>query len=379
MNKNDVCIIGYFTIFFVFCWGVYSVVFLSSNPTQNSTTLELVHVIMRHGDRNPDKVSIGLLSPYLDEKYYVEGYGQLLKEGIIRAHQVGSYLRSRYDHFLGQTWNIKYLEARTSDYDRTKMSLQLALAGLYPPVGSQMWSSNIYWQPIPYNYVPKSQDKELLAFRSCPRYAKLLSNLYEEPDIKKNLQRYEKTFRILENKTLRKIDPESAFYLYVGFEIQEKLGYRLEDWTKAVYPEPLHTQMKYFYHIITNTTAIRRVIAGYLLKKVITDTEAKINGTIDPPERKMFFYSGHEYNIAAVLQTLNQETFELPPYSAFIIFEVHRIDGVYGIKMFYQNYKQTDPVLLKIKGCDYFCPFNDLYKIVEKYLPENDDECFGSM
>ncbi|CAG9772627.1 unnamed protein product [Ceutorhynchus assimilis] len=376
MNKKEMCLIGYFIIFFVFCWSVYFAVFFTSSPTQNSTTLELVHVIMRHGDRNPDKVSIGLLSPYLDEKYYAEGYGQLHKAGIIRAHQVGSYLRSRYNNFLGPTWNIKHLEARTSDYNRTKMSLQLALAGLYPPVGSQMWSS-IYWQPIPYNYVPKFEDKELLPYNTCPRFNELLNDIYEEPNNKKYLERYNETFSILENKTLRKMDPESAFYLYIGFQIQEQLGYPLEEWTKAVYPEPLHAEMIDFYHLITNTTEIRRIIAGYFLKKLLTDTKAKINGTIEPPERKMFFYSAHEVNIAAMLLTLNEAIFELPPYSAFIIFEVHKIEGVYGIKMFYQNYKQADPVLLKIKGCDYFCPFDELYRVVEKYLPEGDEECFG--
>lgn len=49
--------------------------------------------------------------------------------------------------------------AWTSDYDRTKMTLQLVLASLYPPKEEQLWHDNIPWQPIPYNCVPKKDDR----------------------------------------------------------------------------------------------------------------------------------------------------------------------------------------------------------------------------
>lgn len=60
---------------------------------------------------------------------------------------------------MPNTYNINDLEARSTDYNRTKMSLELALAGLYPPKGKQVWSSVIPWQPIPYNYYVTSEDK----------------------------------------------------------------------------------------------------------------------------------------------------------------------------------------------------------------------------
>lgn len=68
-------------------------------------------------------------------------------------------LRQRYNDFLGETWYINYVDARTTDVNRTKMSVELELASLYPPTEwEQLWS--IYpWIPIPYNYVRSSKDK----------------------------------------------------------------------------------------------------------------------------------------------------------------------------------------------------------------------------
>ncbi|KAJ8952968.1 hypothetical protein NQ314_007444 [Rhamnusium bicolor] len=68
-------------------------------------------------------------------------------------------LRSRYNKFLGEYYYPEVVEARSTDYNRTKMSLQLVLAGLFPPRREDMLQDNIYWQPIPYNYVSRSQDK----------------------------------------------------------------------------------------------------------------------------------------------------------------------------------------------------------------------------
>lgn len=38
------------------------------------------------------------------------------------------------------------------------MSLQLVLAGLYPPVADEIWNTELKWSPVPYFYTPLELD-----------------------------------------------------------------------------------------------------------------------------------------------------------------------------------------------------------------------------
>lgn len=46
------------------------------------------------------------------------------------------------------------IHVRSTDIDRTLMSAEANLAGLYPPSGSQVWNEKLLWQPIPVHTVP---------------------------------------------------------------------------------------------------------------------------------------------------------------------------------------------------------------------------------
>lgn len=80
----------------------------------------------------------------------------------MRMYNVGVALRQRYNNFLGKVWNTSILDVRTTDYARTKMSAQLMLAGLWAPSCVNIWNSALHWQPIPYDYEKKSDDKVII-------------------------------------------------------------------------------------------------------------------------------------------------------------------------------------------------------------------------
>jgi len=48
---------------------------------------------------------------------------------------------------------------QSTDYDRTIMSAQSYLSGLFPPTGSQIWNPELLWQPIPVHILQKSTDR----------------------------------------------------------------------------------------------------------------------------------------------------------------------------------------------------------------------------
>lgn len=49
--------------------------------------------------------------------------------------------------------------------------------------------------------------------------------------------------------------------------------------------------------------------------------------------KKIFLYSGHEYNVASILQVLGVYYPHIPPYGSYVTIELYRISNVYGIKV----------------------------------------------
>lgn len=78
-------------------------------------------------------------------------------------YEVGQSLKKRYGAFLGDLYTPGLIEARSSDYARTKASLLLVLAGLFPPVSVEEWNDSLQWQPIPINYKEKKHDPVKIA------------------------------------------------------------------------------------------------------------------------------------------------------------------------------------------------------------------------
>ena len=72
------------------------------------------------------------------------------QKGMQRMYNLGKMLRERYKDFLKNS-NFDNFYSRSTNLDRTKMSLQLLLAGLNPPSDDNRWSDELNWIPMPFH------------------------------------------------------------------------------------------------------------------------------------------------------------------------------------------------------------------------------------
>lgn len=76
----------------------------------------------------------------------------------MQAYKIGTMLRERYKDFLNDKRDSRNVYARSSEDARTRMTLQLVLAGLLPPSEELRWHPKLDWMPIAYRYVPQELD-----------------------------------------------------------------------------------------------------------------------------------------------------------------------------------------------------------------------------
>ncbi|HLB33285.1 MAG: hypothetical protein A3F67_02865 [Verrucomicrobia bacterium RIFCSPHIGHO2_12_FULL_41_10] len=146
----------------------------SYHPDKNQTEVKkkekLIFAIdvIRHGDRNP------LIDIPKAPHHWAEGLGQLTPLGMRQEYELGKKFHHRYidrEKLLPRFYQPETLYVRSSDIDRTLMSAQSVLMGLYPPGSGPLIGTSFFtkrpalpnrFQPVPIHTVPKKQDSLLI-------------------------------------------------------------------------------------------------------------------------------------------------------------------------------------------------------------------------
>lgn len=84
----------------------------------------------------------------------------VLQIGKEHEYELGKWFRNRYESLLKyQPYRYDLLVMNSSHTDRTLMSGELFLAGMFPPSDEELWSDDhLRWQPIPVHTIPTSCD-----------------------------------------------------------------------------------------------------------------------------------------------------------------------------------------------------------------------------
>lgn len=336
--------------------------------------LLLLHVLFRHGDRTPDLVEMYPNDPFHNISYFPEGLGQLTKMGKDKEFGIGKALRKRYDQFLG-SYKSDEVSAISTDYIRTKMSCLLVLAGLYPPKDNEVWNEGLLWQPIPYSYTPITHD-HLLGdpYYDCPRQRQLYDGFLSSSQGNAILEKRKNLYEYLSMHTgLNVTTTRDVYNLFFVLKTEQDMGLKLPEWTKSVWPDNITEAATDEYYANLATPKLQRLAGGKLVEKILKDTNSKISNKLDAT--KIYLYSAHENNVAYQLIYLKVFHHHVPPCGSYIVFEVHVINGVYGVKILYEDYSKPEPSYLKIPGCDVFCPLDKFSKLMQGYVPFPEDNC----
>lgn len=194
-------------------------------------------------------------------------------------------LRKRYDRFLGDIYYPDNILARTTDFDRTKMTALLVLAGLYPPAPIQQWNDDLDWMPIPYHFErgehdyvshPWTYPSYLYLYRHnylfqfirrptayCPNYLKELEKVLVSNEVQRILKENRKILQYISKHTGKSITKLiDVFGLYQTLNAEESMGLALPKWTETVYPDIIHSLASKQCAFENNNTLLKRLHGG---------------------------------------------------------------------------------------------------------------------
>lgn len=118
-----------------------------------------------------------------------------------------------------------------------------------------------------------------------------------------------------------------------AFSLQDDFNMTLPEWTSEIYPEPLYSLASQVYEYHNLDPAVRKINSGYLLAKILKDTISKVQNILQPSDRKIFLYSGHETTLGYMMEALQVFKAHIPPYASALIFEVHKNNDGHFLKV----------------------------------------------
>ncbi|KYQ55099.1 Venom acid phosphatase Acph-1 [Trachymyrmex zeteki] len=318
-------------------------------------TLRLVSTVFRHGDRTMDK-QMNRESypndPYNGRSFYPVSDGDLTNIGKKRAYEFGLLLRKKYNKFLGDLYYPPNVYARSTWVPRTKMTLQLVLAALYPPVEVQKWNSKLSWQPVDMIYFPLDEDYLLFSIR-CPIYNDIYKNVLQNAEVKKKIEQFDDLMEITSNYTGTNITNLLGLTrLYSILHAESSMGLDLPKWTQDIFPNGQ----------LLNATLLFFDLLSVLLNRLIDDMNKVIKGTLN---RKINLFSAHDMNVSGLLLALNISKRHFPEFTSSVIIELHERDEKYFVKIIYYLGIPSKMLEVSIPGCEVLCPYDKFIELTK--------------
>lgn len=291
----------------------------------------------------------------------------------LNMYNLGTYLRERYDKFLGNVYSNKIMKTRTTEFPLSQISAELVNAALWPPSELQKWDNDLNWQPIPFEYT-KMENDTLLLGTYCPRFK--IEELKAEKYMEKIISHHTPLFYYLSNHTGMKITkPSDVEFLYNVLKTKDAYNLSIPFWAIDTFPDgEIYNATLLQYDLLSMTTVQKQLNGGTFLKEIILNALKYSQGIITN-DRKIMMYSGDIRNIIGILKAMNLWSPHIPSEASSLIFELYfnNVTSKYGIMINYYTGIHEENIILTLPECSEICPLNEFSTILFDSIPIDED------
>ncbi|OAD53251.1 Venom acid phosphatase Acph-1 [Eufriesea mexicana] len=293
-----------------------------------------------------------------------------LLAGKIREFRLGMMLRQRYSTFLGGSHHYGDVFARSTDTDRTKMSLQLVLGGIYPPGLNEL--GQLQLSPISIQFTPFIVDSLLFPVY-CPTYQTEWKKTRDSFAVHVIKKKYKDLLDYLAEHTGLDMttSPTFATYqLYHYITSQGSINVTLPEWATKDVQSKIEKITALEYMLQSHTKLMKRLNGGFLVKEFIKNMNFKGNTT----QPKIYIYSGHEINIAAFAKAHDFIEPILPAYgSAIIVEKLRSSNGKIYIQMLLWTGVTEKLITYVIPNCGIICSYDKYIRLMQDVIPSDEE------
>ncbi|MBP7635135.1 histidine-type phosphatase [Candidatus Ozemobacteraceae bacterium] len=306
--------------------------------------------LIRHGDRSPYAAMNSKVITY----EWPDGIGELTPEGMYQEYQLGKKFRERYvDTFklLPQEYRANSMYVLSTSSNRTVMSAQSFLAGLYPDgtgprLGNGFRALPNLRQPIPVMTIPKGarniinpehEDAEKVHQLIVKHGFTQPAWIRKDRELAADFRRWSRILGVEIRNLEEFLVPADHVYCMAMHGVPLPEGLTKADTEKIIREKMSACAVRF----VPKEVALH--MASDFLAKLGEDMRAAADGK---QKYRYILYSGHDDSILGLMSALGSPLGNNPPYASHVDFELYRDGGAYAVKTFF-NWK---PVLLGDSG-----------------------------
>ena len=342
-------------------WLILTVLNLMLPLVYAEQTLVFAIDVIRHGDRTPT-VEIPK-----NTYNWPEGLGELTAAGLQQEFELGKNLYLVYvkqNSLLPENYNSNNLYVRSSDLNRTLMSAQSALFGLYPLGSGPLLSPQepalpMRYQPIPIHTIVESQDGVLIPGHNQPEFKSLISKyVISSSQWQERSIRYKAKLQYWSNVTGMPIkDLTQVIPLGDNVYIRMLHGVAM--------PQGINNQDRNELIELANWAA-SNIFAPYEVgayaSKDLRSTIAKYlqSASTSTSQLKYVLFSAHDSTLMAIMSAFRQPLKAIPPYASDLrILLIKNEANKYYVQL---KFNGND---IKLKGCKDSCSLSEFLEYLK--------------